>query len=145
MPVKGTLFLNLQSGVKLSPLETQALIAAANAAHVHELVLRLPDGYETQIGEAARFVELARHLAERLGQHAQFVAKLPRAAPAVEHRDHGIHSQPRIRLQAAQQARQARAPAEAPDVQFTELNHEPHSSLWSLVFGLWSGLGLWCG
>jgi PrtD family type I secretion system ABC transporter len=29
----------------------EALIAAANAARVHELVLRLPDGYETQIGE----------------------------------------------------------------------------------------------
>jgi ATP-binding cassette subfamily C protein len=28
-----------------------ALIAATNAARVHELVLRLPDGYETQIGE----------------------------------------------------------------------------------------------
>jgi ATP-binding cassette subfamily C protein len=31
--------------------EPEALIAAANAARVHELVLRLPDGYETQIGE----------------------------------------------------------------------------------------------
>jgi ATP-binding cassette subfamily C protein len=29
----------------------EALIAAANAARVHELVLRLPDGYDTQIGE----------------------------------------------------------------------------------------------
>jgi ATP-binding cassette subfamily C protein len=31
--------------------DSEALIAAANAARVHELVLRLPDGYETQIGE----------------------------------------------------------------------------------------------
>jgi PrtD family type I secretion system ABC transporter len=31
--------------------DPEALIAAANAARVHELVLRLPDGYETQIGE----------------------------------------------------------------------------------------------
>jgi PrtD family type I secretion system ABC transporter len=31
--------------------DADALIAAANAARVHELVLRLPDGYETQIGE----------------------------------------------------------------------------------------------
>jgi len=30
---------------------SEALIAAASAARVHELVLRLPDGYETQIGE----------------------------------------------------------------------------------------------
>src|SRR5215218_3313142 len=31
--------------------DSEALIAAANAARVHELVLRMPDGYETQIGE----------------------------------------------------------------------------------------------
>jgi ATP-binding cassette subfamily C protein len=31
--------------------EAEALIAAANAARIHELVLRLPDGYETPIGE----------------------------------------------------------------------------------------------
>src|SRR5215470_5771771 len=31
--------------------DPDALIAAANAARVHDLVLRLPDGYETQIGE----------------------------------------------------------------------------------------------
>jgi len=31
--------------------DPEALIAAANAARVHDLVLRLPDGYETQIGE----------------------------------------------------------------------------------------------
>jgi ATP-binding cassette subfamily C protein len=31
--------------------DPEAVIAAATAANVHELVLRLPDGYETQIGE----------------------------------------------------------------------------------------------
>jgi ATP-binding cassette subfamily C protein PrsD len=31
--------------------DPEALITAANAARVHELILRLPEGYETQIGE----------------------------------------------------------------------------------------------
>jgi PrtD family type I secretion system ABC transporter len=32
--------------------DPMAIIAAANAAGVHELILRLPEGYETQIGES---------------------------------------------------------------------------------------------
>ncbi len=32
--------------------DPEAIIAAAKAAHVHELILGLPEGYETQIGEA---------------------------------------------------------------------------------------------
>jgi PrtD family type I secretion system ABC transporter len=32
--------------------KSEAIIAAANAADVHEMILRLPDGYETNIGEA---------------------------------------------------------------------------------------------
>jgi len=32
-------------------LDSQAIVAAARAANVHEMILRLPEGYETRIGE----------------------------------------------------------------------------------------------
>ncbi|HKH34782.1 MAG TPA: type I secretion system permease/ATPase, partial [Beijerinckiaceae bacterium] len=34
--------------------DAEAILAAAKAANVHDLILRLPDGYETQIGESGQ-------------------------------------------------------------------------------------------
>ena len=59
-----------------------------------------------------------QHVAGR--QHAQLVAQLSRTAAAVEHRDDGVEVEPGIGLQPAEQARQARAAAEAADVQLTK-------------------------
>ena len=63
-----------------------------------------------------------QHVARR--EHAELVAELTRAAAAVEHRDDGIHPQPRILLQAPKQAGQPGSAAEAPDVDFPQ----PHGA-----------------
>jgi PrtD family type I secretion system ABC transporter len=36
---------------RLGPVHSEQVVAAARLAHAHEMILRLPDGYETQIGD----------------------------------------------------------------------------------------------
>ena len=37
---------------RLGPVNSERVVAAAQLAHAHEMILRLTDGYETQIGDA---------------------------------------------------------------------------------------------
>ena len=74
-----------------------------------------------RLGLVARQRQRAlQHVARR--QHAELVAQHAAAAAAVEHRDHGVEPQPRVALQAAQQAGQTGAAAEAADVELAELH-----------------------
>jgi PrtD family type I secretion system ABC transporter len=41
-----------QNIARLGVVDSEQVVAAARLAHAHDMILRLPDGYETQIGEA---------------------------------------------------------------------------------------------
>ena len=98
----------------------QQQVAAGVAAQPRVLERR-----QARQQDAPRFAFVARqrqraaqHVAGR--QHAQLVAQLARAAARVEHRHDGVHAQPWIAFQAAEQARQAGAAAETAKVDFAK-------------------------
>ena len=41
-----------QNIARLGPVDSERVVEAARSAHAHEMILRLPEGYDTQIGEA---------------------------------------------------------------------------------------------
>ena len=64
-----------------------------------------------------------KHVARR--QHAELVAELPRAAPAVEHGHDRVQVQPGIGLQSAEQAGQTGAAPETADVEPAQFHLSP--------------------
>ena len=53
--VGGTVAENI---ARLGPVDSVRVVAAARLAHAHDLILRLPQGYETEIGEAGAVLDL---------------------------------------------------------------------------------------
>ena len=105
----------------------QQQVAAGVAAELGVLERR-----QARQQHAPRFAGVARQRQRALQdvagrQHAELVAQLSGAAAAVEHRDDGVEVQPRVLLQAAEQARQSGAAAEAADVQLAQ-THRGHCS-----------------
>jgi PrtD family type I secretion system ABC transporter len=45
-----------QNIARLGPVDSDRVISAAKLAHAHEMILRMPEGYETQLGEAAAWI-----------------------------------------------------------------------------------------
>ena len=103
----------------------QQEIAAGVAAQPLVLEHRQPrQQHAPGLALVARQRECAlEHVAWR--QHAQLVAQLTGAPAAVEHRHDGVDLKPRVGLQPAEQTRQPRAAAEAPDVQSAQLHRRP--------------------
>ena len=83
------------------------------------VVLRYPP-MELTVRSSRERKRTLEHVAR--GQHTQLVAQLARASTAIEHRHDGVDAQPGVLLQSTQQAGQARAAAEAADVQGSQLH-----------------------
>ena len=100
----------------------QQQVAAGMPGQAGVLERRQPRQQDApRLGLVARQRQRAlEHVARR--QHAELVAEHAAAAAAVEHRDDGVQPQPRVALQAAQQAGQTGAAAEAADVELAELH-----------------------
>src|SRR5581483_12188956 len=98
----------------------QQQVAAGVAAEPRVLERR-----QAREQHATRFARVPRERQRALQdvagrQHPQFVPELTRTAAAVEHRDDGVDLQPRIVLQAAEQAGKPRAAAEAADIELAK-------------------------
>jgi ABC-type protease/lipase transport system fused ATPase/permease subunit len=45
-----------QNIARLGSVDSERVVSAAKLAHAHEMIVRMPDGYDTQLGDAAAWV-----------------------------------------------------------------------------------------
>ena len=122
---------------RAQPFDGGKKIAAVSLHHRQEQVAagvareaRMLERRQTRQEHAACFPLVARHrqrAAQHVAgrQHTELVAELTGAAAAVEHGDDGVQREPGVGFESAEQAGEARAAPETPDIDTAQFHRHP--------------------